>query len=125
MIELEWSRREPPLTPAAVAATGTVIDSLRQATISRLEEGAELRAAGGDGWLVVLGDRADLPWADGAIYVGWDSGLLVPTTSAPTPPAGLLRGALPRSGLLVLLPGRLLMSDPPLRAADPALLAGV
>lgn len=124
MIELAWARREPPLQPAAVAATGSVIDSLRKATINRMDLGGELRAVGGDGWLVVLGDRADLPWADGAIYLGWDSGLLVPTTSVPSPPTGLLRTALPQEGLVVLLPDHVLVSKTPARAADPALLAG-
>jgi hypothetical protein len=124
MIQLEWARREPPLRPAAVAATGSVVDSLRRATINRADLGGELRAVGGDGWLVVLGDSTDLPWADGAIYLGWDSGLLVPTTSAPSPPAGLLRTALPQEELVILLPDHVLVSKTPARGADPALLAG-
>jgi MoxR-vWA-beta-propeller ternary system domain bpX5 len=124
VIQLAWDRREPPLQPAAVAATGSVVDSLRKATINRIDLGGELRAVGGDGWLVVLGDSADLPWADGAIYLGWDSGLLVPTTSAPSPPAGLLRTALPQERLVVLLPDHVLVSKTPARGADPALLAG-
>lgn len=125
MIPLEWSRREPPLTPVAVTATGAVVHPLREATISRLRTGAELRAASDGSWLVVLGNSADLPWADGATYLGWDGGLLVPTTLVPAPPVGLLRGALPQQGLLVVLPGHLLVSETPVRAADPALLAGI
>jgi hypothetical protein len=125
VIQLEWARREPPLQPAAVAATGSVVDSLRKATTNRMDLVGELRAVGGDGWLVVLGDSTDLPWADGAIYLGWDSGLLVPTTSVPSPPAGLLRSALPQEGLVVLLPDHVLVSRTPARAADPALLAGI
>jgi len=131
-----WSRREPPLRAAAVAATGDVLSSLQAATIACLTAGAghaadpagrstgapgqELRAVAGDGWLVVLGD--DLPWADGAIYLGWDSGILVPTTSAPAPPAAILRAALPAADLVVLLPDRVLVSPTPVRPADPALL---
>jgi hypothetical protein len=125
MTPLQWSRREPPLPSAAVAATGEALDSLRSATITRIEAGAELRATAGDGWLVVLGAGTDLPWADGAIYLGWDSGLLVPTTLAPAPAAGLLRAALPREGLVSLVPDRVLVSPLPVRVADPVLLAGV
>ena len=118
-MRLEWVRREPPLAPAAVAATGAALAPLREATAARLP-GQDLRAVAGDNWLVVLGD--DLPWADGAIYLGWDSGVLVPTTSMPRPPIGLLRAALPAAELTVLLPDRLLLSQAPRRPADPALL---
>jgi len=114
-----WRRREPPLPVAAVVAGGAASESLRIATLKRLAE-QEFRAAGGDGWLVVLGE--ELPWADGAVYLGWDSGVLVPTTSIPSPPVALLRAALPAGELVVLLPDRVLVADAPVRAADPALL---
>ena len=87
-----WSRREPPLAAAAVVATGNALSSLRTATIRGLER-QELRAVGGDDWLVVLG--SELPWADGSIYLGWDSGILVPTTALPSPPAAILRPGYP------------------------------
>lgn len=118
-MRLEWVRREPPLAPAAVAATGAALAPLREATAARLPD-QELRVVADDNWLVVLGN--DLPWADGAIYLGWDSGVLVPTTSMPRPPIGLLRAALPAAELTVLLPDRLLLSQAPRRPADPALL---
>lgn len=118
-VQLEWVRREPPLAPAAVAATGAALAPLREATVARLPS-QDLRAVAGDDWLVVLGN--DLPWADGAIYLGWDSGVLVPTVSMPRPPVSLLRAALPTAELMVLLPERLLLSEAPLRPADPALL---
>jgi len=118
---LSWSRREPPLPAAAVAATGTALGPLRDATLARPPE-HELRAIGGDDWLVVLGN--DLPWADGAVYLGWDSGILVPTTATPSLPVALLRGALPSAGLVVLLPDQVLLSDAPVWAVDPTLLAG-
>ena len=59
----------------------------------RLRAGAGLRVAFGPEWTLVVGD--DLPWADGVTYLGWDDGLLVPTTLAPSTPAGLLRHSLP------------------------------
>ncbi len=115
-----WARREPPLPAAAVAATGESREQLRRATINRLQIGQELQVAGNSSWLVVLGN--DLPWAEDAIYLGWDSGILVPTTSAPSPAAGILRDAIQHDSLIVVLPGTLLISKAPTRPADPASL---
>lgn len=115
-MKLSWSRREPPLEPTAVAGGA----ALRAATIRRLREGADLRVSFGPEWTLVLGD--DLPWADGATYLGSDDGLLVPTTLVPSTPAGLLRHALPADTLAVL-PGAVLTGPAPLRTADPELLA--
>jgi hypothetical protein len=98
------------------------VDSLREATLKRLKKNQELRAAAGDGWLVVLGE--ELPWADGVTYLGWDSGILVPTTQRPIPPTAILRGALPSAELTVLLPGLVLLSAAPRRVADPDRLGG-
>lgn len=116
MRPLTWTRREPPLHPAAVAGG----PRLRAATVRRLRGGADLRVAFGPEWTLVLGD--DLPWADDATYLGWDDGLLVPTTLAPSTPAGLLRHALP-GDVLAVLPGALLTGPAPVRTADPELLA--
>ncbi|WP_328330306.1 hypothetical protein OHA70_08390 [Kribbella sp. NBC_00382] len=120
-VEVVWSRREPPLEVVGVAAGGNVAELLREATVARLAE-QRYRVVSGEGWLVVLGE--ELPWADGAIYLGWDSGVLVPTTVVPSPPVALLRSALPEGELVVLLPDRVLVADAPARAADPALLGG-
>jgi len=114
-VTLTWSRREPPLSPAAVAGGA----ELRAATVRRLRAGAELRVAIGPEWTLVAGD--DLPWADGATYLGWDDGLLVPTTLVPSTPAGLLRHSLPADTLAVV-PGAVLTGPAPLRTADPELL---
>jgi hypothetical protein len=123
-VRLRWARREPPLPPAAVAASGDAGRRLRAAVRACLGRGAELRAAAGDDWIVALGDRADLPWVDGASYLGWDAGLLVPTTLVPWPAAELVRES-PAAGeeLVVLLPDRVLISAMPRRRADPAVLA--
>ena len=113
---LTWARREPPLHPAAVAGGA----DLRAVTVRRLREGAGLRVAFGREWTLVVGE--DLPWADGATYLGWDDGLLVPTTLAPSTPAGLLRHALP-ADVLAVLPGAVLTGQPPKHPANPELLA--
>lgn len=123
---LEWVRREPPLVPVAVVGFDEVVPLLAAAVRERLSQGIELRAAGNSRSLLVLGDAVDLPWTDGARYLGWDGGLLTPTTHRPLPPAGLWRQALLRGAgedrLVVLLPGRALVTAAPRRAADPGLL---
>lgn len=120
-VRLRWSRREPPLPPAAVTACGERADHLRAAVRARLEAGAELRATADSEWVVAIGD--DLPWVDGAVYLGWDAGLLVPTTLAPLPGAELVRESLTlENDLVVLLPDRILISAMPQRRADPAAL---
>jgi hypothetical protein len=122
-LRLRWSRREPPLHPAAVAASGQQADQLRIAVRARLEAGADLRATADANWLVTIGEAADLPWVDGAIYLGWDAGLLVPTTLLPWPGPELVRASLSvADNLVVLLPDRMLISEIPRHRADPQAL---
>ncbi|MET8280602.1 hypothetical protein [Micromonospora sp. NPDC005174] len=128
-LSLRWRRRDVPLPAAAVAASGAVVDGLRADTLLRVTAGARLRACAGrdQSWLVVLGDRTDLPWADGAVYLGWDDGVLVPTLAEPWPCVDLLREPLRRrtaqpSGLIALLPGLVLAGPLPREPLDPARL---
>ncbi|MFD7989261.1 hypothetical protein ACFV4M_38610 [Kitasatospora indigofera] len=73
--------------------------------------------------LLVLGAEEDLPWADGARYLGLYAGLLVPTTARPGPAPALWRRALgaAEGQLCVLVPGRALVADPPPPATPAAL----
>ncbi|GHH80900.1 hypothetical protein GCM10018781_62340 [Kitasatospora indigofera] len=73
--------------------------------------------------LLVLGAEEDLPWADGARYLGLDAGLLVPTTARPGPAPALWRRALgaAEGRLCVLVPGHALVADPPPPATPAAL----
>ncbi|MEV4825162.1 hypothetical protein [Micromonospora sp. NPDC049274] len=128
-LPLRWHRRATPLDAAAVAASGTVVAGLRTDTLLRVAAGARLRACAGrdQSWLVVLGDQVDLPWADGAVYLGWDGGVLVPTLAEPSPCADLLREPLrrhsdPQAGLIALLPGLVLAGPLPREPLDPARL---
>jgi hypothetical protein len=107
--------REPPLPPAGVVATGAAGERLRAAARRWIECGAELRAAEGDGWLLLLGD--DLPWADGCVYVGHEGPLLLPTTRAIDPPADLVAAAVGPAGVIVVLPDAILRGPMPVRTA--------
>ncbi|WP_329491420.1 hypothetical protein OG618_33760 [Kitasatospora sp. NBC_01246] len=124
-VPLRWERREPPLPAAAVLALGAAVAALAVAARERLAGGARLGVVAGDGALLVLGAEADLPWADGARYLGLDAGVLVPTTARPRPAAALWRRAVGAEGdrrLCVLLPGHALVADPPPPTTDPAAL---
>ncbi|MFJ2746629.1 hypothetical protein [Streptomyces sp. NPDC087297] len=126
---LRWERREPPLPAAAVLAVGDVVPGLAAAALARVRDGARLGVLADDGpglpaadrALLVLGAEADLPWADGARYLGRDAGLLVPTTARPAPAAPLWRRALgaAEGQLCVLVPGRALVADPPAPVTSP------
>ncbi|MFC4018436.1 hypothetical protein ACFOW4_10850 [Micromonospora sp. GCM10011542] len=129
-LSLRWRRRDEPLPAVAVAASGAVVTQLGADALMRVTAGAHLRACVGreQSWLVVLGDEADLPWADGAVYLGWDGGLLVPTLAQPWPCADLLREPLRRltkqqTGLIALLPELVLAGPLPREPLDPARLA--
>ncbi|MER6397130.1 hypothetical protein ABT263_13920 [Kitasatospora sp. NPDC001603] len=123
-VPLRWERREPPLPAAAVLALGDAVAALAVAARERLAGGARLGVVAGDGALLVLGAEADLPWADGARYLGLDAGVLVPTTARPRPAAALWRRAVGAEGdrLCVLFPGHALVADPPPPTTDPAAL---
>lgn len=121
--KLAWSLREPPLAPHAVVARGGVVPHLAQAVVARVDTGVDLRAAGNDDWLLVLGEPADLPWADGVTYLGWAEGLLIPTTLRIAPAADLVRLALRRAApdghdLIVVLGSDVLTLPMPSRPVD-------
>ncbi|WP_052390315.1 hypothetical protein [Streptomyces sp. NRRL B-24484] len=121
---LRWERREPPLPAAAVLALGDAVPALAAAARARLLAGARLGTLADAGALLVLGAAGDLPWADGARYLGRDGDLLVPTTARPLPAAALWPAALGarRGQVCVLLPGHAMVADPPPLTTDPAAL---
>jgi hypothetical protein len=129
MIAWEWVRRYPPLDPAAVAGRGAVRHWLAR-RVADDPDPARLRAAACGEWLLLLGEAEALPWVAGALYLGWDHGILLPTTHRPAIPVELLARALrrrhgaspgsasPGAGLIALLPDAVLVSAMPSHPVD-------
>jgi hypothetical protein len=118
------------LPAAAVTARPEDDARLRAAVVSSLRRGAALRVVASPAALIALAEPDALPWAPGAVYLGFDGGLLVPTTRAPSLPTDLLAGPL-RAGfpadhtLVALLPWAVIAAPHPVRDGDPdALEAG-
>jgi hypothetical protein len=105
-----------PLQPAAVLAGGLLVPMLARAVAEGVSRGVDLDVHAGDGYLLALGSEEDLPWVDGATWLGRDGSLLVPTTLTPLPDAGLVSRAIarrlgPGSAWIVLLPDRVLVGE--------------
>lgn len=102
-VSITWTPRRHPLAPAAVVARGAAAHRLAERLLARDDAAlARLRGLAGPSFILVAGDAAELPWVDGAVYVGRDPAapaLLVPTALEPNVPLGLLeRGVLARAG---------------------------
>jgi hypothetical protein len=109
-----------------VVATGPAARRLATATLDGLRLGRLLRAVFSTDAFLVLGDAEQLPWADGAAYLGREDGLLLPTTEAPSVPADLLRCALTSTvpgPEYAVLPDRLYAFSAPAADPDPGWLA--
>lgn len=90
-LSVEWVEREPPLEVAAVVAIGESARRLAHRCLDRAApSGAGWSACVGSHSLLVIGSGDDLPWVDGAVYLGWDGGILLPTALAPAIPVDLL-----------------------------------
>jgi hypothetical protein len=89
-VKIEWRTAQPPLPPVAVVAGGQLAEILT-AKVSGREDIALTRFAD---WSVVEGP--DLPWVDGAVYLGAVPGaadVLVPVHRLPDVHADLARRA--------------------------------
>lgn len=122
-----WHVRDSPLAAAAVVASGDALPRLKRSTYARVQIGARLIVAADHGYLLVIGNEADLPWSDGAVYLGWEAGVLVPTTSRPIPSTALIVDAARRAAadndLVVVLPGAVLHVSNRAPITDPAQLS--
>ena len=121
-----WRDRDVLLRAAAVVAHEPASRGLVRSAQSRISAGASLSAASGCDYVVIIGDEADLPWSDGAVYLGWEAAVLVPTTQEPTPRTALIAEAARRGAgthdLVIVLPQTVLHTPSPRPIADPALL---
>jgi MoxR-vWA-beta-propeller ternary system protein len=121
-----WSPRATPLTPVAVFAAGAPSRSLARSASRLVAAGRALRAAAGSDHLLVLAQPDDLPWADGATYLGRDGPILLPTTQQCSVHLDLLAQALRQrygTGQFLVVPGRVVAFAPSLDVADPDWLA--
>ena len=98
-IRIHWTQRETVLAPVAVAAVGDRARALARRVLR--DDFAcpmeRLRGAATDEALVLLGEAPDLPWVDGAVYLGKDGqagSLLVPTAMVPSVPIDALERSL-------------------------------
>lgn len=118
MITWGWTHRSEPLEARAVLARGEGARRLVRRVLER--ERWALCVQVGPDLALVLGE--DLPWVDGATWLGSPGdvpGVLLPTTLRPSLPEALVGRALRLehpSGQLLLLPEELLVLGPQLPA---------
>lgn len=97
-IIVAWQLRDEPLPPIGVAARGDAARVLARRLLQRDDKTlAKLEGISAGEWLLFRGVAEDLPWADGAIYLGRDAAapaLLLPTLWHSAPDAALLQRAL-------------------------------
>lgn len=124
-----WQRREPALAAVAVIGVGAVAGRLTEAAELRLRDGAELQVITHPEYLLILGAEHQLPWTDGARYLGWDGAALSLTTHRVVPAADQWRdAAIAEDGgdpaaLVVVLPEQILLAALPTQTADAESLA--
>ncbi|MFN7975077.1 MAG: hypothetical protein U0166_22445 [Acidobacteriota bacterium] len=132
MVPVAFLPREPPLEVLGAAFPGPAARAAGRRLLERDDDAlARLRGVAGDELLVLVGDAADLPWEDGAVYLGRDPrapALYLPTTLAPSVPVRLFERALLRHAaplappLAVLAPATAVASLAGARPVDRAAL---
>ena len=95
---VSWHLRDEPLAPIGVAARGAAARVLARRLLQRDDETLQkLEGISAGEWLIFRGAAENLPWADGAIYLGRAAvapTLLLPTLWRSAPNAALLQRAL-------------------------------
>jgi hypothetical protein len=126
LIPVTWRPRPAPLDPVGLAVRGEAARTLARRLLARDDEAlARLAGVAAPGLLVVLGDAADLPWVDGAVYLGRDAdapSLLLPTAREPSAPLPLVERALlararTAGAAIEASPPYAVLVDPPLLAS--------
>ncbi len=90
-IAIRWTQRDDPLVPLGVAAVGDRARAIARRLLREDFAGhmEKLRAVGTTDALLLLGRMPDLPWVDGAVYLGKDpdaGSLLIPANMVPSVP---------------------------------------
>jgi len=126
LIPVRWRPRAAPLEPVGMAVRGEAAGVLAKRLLDRDDEAlARLSGVAAPDLLVVLGEAGELPWVDGAVYLGRDAeapALLLPTTREPSVPLPLVERALlarsaGASGVSWVSPPYAVLIDPPLLAS--------
>jgi len=126
LIAVQWRPRAVPLEPVGMAVRGAAAGVLAERLLARDDEAlARLSGVAAPELLVILGEAGELPWVDGAVYLGRDAeapALLLPTTHEPSAPLPLVERALlarpaGASGVSWTSPPYAVLIDPPLLAS--------
>lgn len=93
-----WKPRSKPLETTALAGSGVtkyiIMERLRRRTSSELDG---LKIVSVDDYFVLFGEKSQLPWGSGGVYLGQDPAspnLLMPVTLEPTLPGHLFEHVL-------------------------------
>ncbi|MBZ0185430.1 MAG: hypothetical protein K8F91_04185 [Candidatus Obscuribacterales bacterium] len=115
-IDLDWTVRDIPLTPSAVAVAGQENSlALLKRLVARDSQSLEsLQCQVYDTAVVLIGHQSLLPWVDGAIYLGreMDCSLFLPTCYRPVLAPQLLERAIEARHPLLARPLAILPSVP-------------
>ncbi|MBS1795962.1 MAG: hypothetical protein JSS81_19065 [Acidobacteria bacterium] len=96
--KIEWENRFDALAPVAVVAFDAAAERLRARLLDFDDEKlSRLQGVRGDRLIFVAGAPAELPWADGVVYLGRDPlapSVFLPTNRRPSMPLDLFEKAL-------------------------------
>jgi hypothetical protein len=114
-VTLQWDLRDPPLAPVAMLCRGTAASALARALFYDDVRRSKCVMVGSGDVVVTIGE--DLPWVDGAIWLGRVDGLLLPTTLKPSVAPSLVLDALfrhrQRTSIAVVTPDLALVAPMP------------
>ena len=98
MQRVTFRPRREPLTPVAIAGLGPHARALRERLLRMPDEAlARFTGVATPDAVVVLGPSNLLPWFDGALYLGAQGALLMPSWAEPDVHPALLERALRRA----------------------------
>jgi hypothetical protein len=93
LLKIEWQNRTDTLDPSSVIAFAAAAITLAEKLLLVGDESLQaLKGVGAKEMILLAGSSDDLPWVNGAVYLGKDPqmpGFLLPTTLEPKLPADL------------------------------------